>query len=231
MLRFLVLLLLVANAAYLAWAQGYLAIVGLAPALQTEPQRIQNQIKPEAIRLLSSAEAKRAQATISASSTATSTVAATSQPKPAECLQSNLLSPAQITAVQSAAASLPTSTWRLEPASEPARWIVYMGKYAGAEALNKKKAELRDLGLAFEPLKNPSLEPGLALGGYATQAQATQALAQAATRGVRTGKVVQELAERKGQILKLPAVDEALSAQLTAIKTAVGAGGLSVCKA
>jgi hypothetical protein len=193
MLRSLVLLLLIANAAYFAWAQGYLASVGLAPSLQTEPQRMQNQIKPEAMRLLTPADVKNAQA-LSAAANAFATIAA---PKPAECLQSNPLSAAQITAVRSAAASLPTSTWRIDSVTEPARWIVYMGKYPSTEALNKKKGELRDLGIAFEPLKNASLEPGISLGGYATQAQATQALAQAATRGVRTGKVIQELAQAK----------------------------------
>jgi hypothetical protein len=230
MLRSLVLLLIIANAAYFAWAQGYLASVGLAPSLQTEPQRMQNQIKPEAMRLLTPADVKNAQA-LSAAANASATAPAATAAKPAECLQSNLLSAAQITAVRSAAASLPTSTWRVDSVTEPARWIVYMGKYPSAEALNKKKGELRDLGISYEPLKNASLEPGLSLGGYATQAQATQALAQAATRGVRTGKVIQELAERPGQILKLPAVDEAVSARLEALKTAVGAGGLSVCKA
>jgi hypothetical protein len=228
MLRSLVLLLLIANAAYFAWAQGYLASVGLAPSLQTEPQRMQNQIKPEAMRLLTPADVKNAQAA-NASGTATTTAAPAA--KPAECLQSNLLSAAQITAVRSAAASLPTNTWRIDSVTEPARWIVYMGKYPNAEALNKKKGELRDLGISYEPLKNASLEPGLSLGGYATQAQATQALAQAATRGVRTGKVIQELAERPGQVVKLPAIDEAVSARLEALKTAVGAGGLSACKA
>ncbi len=220
MLRFLVLLLLLANGAYFAWVGGHLASFGLAPAVQTEPQRLQAQIKPDAIRLLNATEAKRVE-----------TLAAAPPPKPPECLQTALLSESQASAVRTAAASLPANSWSLDNSTEPARWIVYMGKYASPEALAVKKNELRGLNVSFETLKNPTLEPGLSLGAFLTQAQANEALASAAKRGVRTGKVVQEQPERKGQILRLPVVDEALRSQLDGVKSAVGAGGLSVCKA
>jgi hypothetical protein len=220
MLRFFVLLLLLANGAYFAWSQGHLASLGWMPAVQSEPQRLQAQIKPEAIRLLSPAEIKRVEA-----------LAAAPAPKAAECLQSALLDTNQANAVKAAMAKLPTSAFSLQEATEPARWIIYMGKYANADALAKKKAELRDLGISHETLKNPSLEPGLSIGVFASQTAANEGLAQMARRGVRTAKVVQEAPERKGQILKLPAVDDALRSQLDPIKTAVGAAGLLSCKA
>ena len=220
MLRFFVLLLLLANGAYFAWVQGHLAAFDFAPSPLTEPQRLQNQIKPDAIRLLSNIEAKRVDALASAPAT-----------KAPECLQTALLSDRQVNAVRDAAASLPASAWSLENTTEPARWIVYMGKYANAEALAKKKSELRELSIAFESLKNPTLEPGLSLGGYLSQSQANESMATLARRGVRTAKVVQELPERKGQLLKLPAVDDALRSQLDGVKTVVGAAGWVVCKA
>jgi hypothetical protein len=219
MLRFIVLVLLLANGVYFAWAGGHLAGLGFAPAVQSEPQRLQAQIKPDAIRLMSVAEAQRA------------TTPAVEASKPTECLQTALLSEAQASAVRSAAASLPVGSFKLLEATEPARWIVYMGKYANADALSKKKAELRDLGISYEPLKNPSLELGLSLGEFASQAAAKEGLAQLARRGVRTAKVLQEAPERKGQFLKLPAVDDALRSQLDSIKTAVGVAGLLSCKA
>ena len=52
MLRLTVLLLLLANAAYFAWSQGLLAPWGIAPAQQSEPQRLEQQIKPQAVRIL-----------------------------------------------------------------------------------------------------------------------------------------------------------------------------------
>ncbi len=220
MLRFFVLLLLLANGAYFAWVQGHLAAFGFAPSPLTEPQRLQNQIKPDAIRLLSNIEAKRVDALASAPAT-----------KAPECLQTALLSDRQVNAVRDAAASLPASAWSLENTTEPARWIVYMGKYANAEALAKKKTELRELSVAFESLKNPTLEPGISLGGYLSPSQANESMATLARRGVRTAKVVQELPERKGQILKLPSVDDALRSQLDGIKSVVGATGLVICKA
>jgi hypothetical protein len=58
MLRLIVLLLLLANAAYFAWSQGALAAWGLAPAQQSEPHRLEQQIKPQAVRILSGDEAK-----------------------------------------------------------------------------------------------------------------------------------------------------------------------------
>ena len=219
MLRFFVLLLILANGAYFAWAGSHFASFGFAPTQQTEPLRIQAQINPGAIRLLNAQEAKRVEA-----------LAALPAPKPAECLQSGLLDASQASAVRAAAASLPPNAWSLQEGLEPARWIVYMGKYANADALAKKKVELRELRLSFDTLKNTALEPGLSLGAYTTQAQANETMAKLASRGVRTAKVVQELPERKGQVLKLAAVDDALRAQLDSIKSVIGVNGLVVCK-
>ncbi len=213
-------MLLLANGGYFAWSQGYLAGIGFAPAQQTEPQRLQAQIKPEAMRLLSDTEAKRVEV-----------LAAAPPPKPAECLQSTLLDNAKASSVQSAAASLPAGSWSLEAAKEAPRWIVYMGKYPGTDALAKKKTELRELSIAFETLKNSSLEPGLSLGVFPTQTAANNAIANLTKRGVRTAKVVQEFPERNGQVLKLPAVDDALRSQLDGIKSLIGASALVACKA
>ena len=60
MLRLLVLLLILANGAYYAWSEGLLRAYGFAPAQQREPQRVAQQIRPEAIQILTSSEAKRA---------------------------------------------------------------------------------------------------------------------------------------------------------------------------
>lgn len=60
MLRLLVLLLVLANAGYFAWSQGLLTEYGYAPVEQTEPQRLNQQIRPEALRLLSPEAAQEA---------------------------------------------------------------------------------------------------------------------------------------------------------------------------
>lgn len=219
MLRLLVILLLLANGAYFAWSQGHLAVFGLVPANQTEPGRMQTQIKPEVVRLLNASDARRLEV-----------AAAAPAPKPPECLQSALLDERVAQTVRSAANTLPAGSWSLDAATEPARWIVYMGKYPAADVMAKKKAELRQLGVNFEALQNTSLEPGISLGGHADQASANKELADLNKRGVRTARVLQEKAPAKGQVLRLPAVDDALRGQLDGVRTALGSVALRICK-
>jgi hypothetical protein len=222
MLRFFVILLLLANGAYFAWSRGYLAVLGLAPVSQSEPGRMQAQIKPDAVRLIGSNDVRRME------------VAATTPPpppaKPPECLQSPLLTEKLAQAVRTAAEALPSGSWALDSAEEPARWIVYMGKYTAPELLAKKKAELRQLGVDYEAVQTSALGPGISLGGHSTQAQATRELADLNKRGVRSARVVQEKAAVKGQVLRLPAVDDALRGQLDAVRSALGSAALRTCK-
>jgi hypothetical protein len=225
MLRLVVLLLVLANAAYWAWSQGLLAAYGLAPAVQTEPQRLATQIRPEAIRLLTPEEAK----TVESGPLRVASAAENGQAPAPECLQAGLFNEEQTAALRSALdTTLPPGSWQLESSVEPARWIVYMGKYTD-EALAKKRAELRQLGVAFRPVTNAALAPGLALASFPAQADAEKELARIATRGVRTARVAQERAEVRGQILKLAAVDAALRAQLDDIKPQLGGKTLQAC--
>lgn len=222
MLRLLALLLLLANAGYFAWTHGLLADYGFAPAAQAEPQRLAQQIRPEAMRLLTAADARQLENAPSPTAAA--------QPAP-ECLQAGLFTPEQSTALRTGLEStLPVGSWTLESSVEPGRWIVYMGKYSSEDALAKKRAELRGLGVSFEALLNPDLGPGLSLGHYSSQAEAERELAKAATRGVRTAKVVQERPEARGQMLKLPAADAAIKAKLEALKLQLAGKPLQACQ-
>jgi hypothetical protein len=226
MLRFTVFLLLLANGAYFAWTRGHLAVLGLAPAVQTEPARMQAQIKPEQVRLLNPVEARRQE---TAATPAPASPSTTPMTKVAECLQSTLLGERQAQAVRSAAEALPSGTWLIEPVEESARWIVYMGKYTADDLMAKKQAEVRRLGVTIVPLQNPSLEPGISLGGYPTKAEANKELADLNKLGVRTAKVVQEKAAIQGQILRLPAVDDALRGRLDGVRSALGDATLRGC--
>jgi hypothetical protein len=216
MLRLVVLILALANAACFAWSQGLLASWGIAPAQQSEPQRLEQQIKPQALRVLPTDEARRVELAAAV--------------KTAECLQSGPLEEAQLPALRQVLDAWPTSTWTLEPAVEPPRWIVYMGKYAAADNVNRKKAELRQMGVSFEPLSNAALEPGLSLGGFASQQEATAQMEVLAQRGVHTAKVVQERPEVRGQLLKLPAVDDLVRARLDDLKPALAGKQLRPCR-
>ena len=184
MLRLLVLLLALANVAYFAWSQGALAPLGMAPSVQTEPQRLATQIRPEAIRLLTADEARQLETSGSAARPANG--ASATAEAAAECLQAGLFNEQQTTALRaSLEKSLPAGSWQFESSVEPARWIVYMGKYPTEDALAKKRNELRQLGVAFRSVNNEALTPGLALASFALQADADKELARIANKGVR----------------------------------------------
>lgn len=217
MLRLLVLLLLLANGGYFAWTQGWLGGLGIAPGAQAEPQRLAQQINPQALRVLSADEERRRASTTAAA------------PKAGECLQAGLFDEPQSTALREALAPLPVGSWRLEAATAPARWIVYMGRYADADMVVRKKAELRQRNVRYETLANPTLEPGLSLGGFDSQAEANQQLSALASHGVRTARVVQERPEVQGQRLVLPAADDALRARLDEFKAPLAGKPLKPC--
>jgi hypothetical protein len=229
------LLLLLANAAYFAWTRGLLAAYGFAPAAQSEPQRLTQQLRPEALRILTPLEARQLGGTAPASPVLTPSLAApaaqTSAAAQAECLQVGLFNEEQTAVLRARLQSvLPSGSWVLESSVEPARWMVYMGKYSSAEAVTKKKGELRQLRVSFEALNNAALEPGLSLGSFASQADADAEMARIAKRGVRTAKVIQALPESRGQKLRLPAVDDVLRPQLEAIKPQLAGKALLACR-
>lgn len=217
MLRLIVLLLLLANGGFYAWSQGLLQPWGFGPAQESEPQRLQQQIHPESLRLLNPAELRRVEEAVAQA------------PRPPDCLASAALDDAQVGVIRTALQAWPAGSWNLEPVTEPARWIIYMGKYAGADQVAHKRAELRQLGVTFEDPASPALQPGLSLGAFATEAAAQQQLAVLTARGVHTARVVQERPEKHGQRLLLPAVDDKLRPRLGDLKTALATQPLRPC--
>ncbi len=218
MLRLLVLLLILANGVYFAWSQGLLRAYGFAPVSQSEPHRVDQQIRPEAIHVLTPQEAKRAEAQAQA------------ELAPRECLVAGPFDEAQAATLRQALEThLAPGTWQLDTVSVSARWIVYMGKFANAELLAKKKGELAAMRLVAQGLNNPDLEPGLSLGGFDTEPDAVAELAKLSLRGIRTAKVVQERQEGRQNQLKLPAVLPDTRNRLADVKSALAGRSLRSC--
>src|ERR1035437_2024586 len=115
MLRTFVLLLIMLNGLYFAWTQGLLRDLGLAPVQQAEPLRLSQQIRPEAVRVISAQEWASLES------------AALAAQKPTECLQAGVFDEDQAAQLRQAleAWRLPASAWTLEASVEHARWIVY----------------------------------------------------------------------------------------------------------
>lgn len=178
MLRLLVVLLVLANVVFYAWTQGRLdGLVGVRAQGDREPERLGRQVRPESIRVLPPA-----------SPVAAAMVADTAAPV---CLEAGPYTAAQIGAAEGVLQTvLPAGSWASLKTEAPPVWIVYMGKYANREAMQKKADELRRLRVSFEEVRNaPDLEEGLALGRYDGRPAAEKALAELTARGVRTARV------------------------------------------
>jgi hypothetical protein len=230
MLRFIVLLLLVANGVFYAWSNGYLSQWGWAAKSQRETFRLKEQIEPDRIVVrqndkvtqTNTPDASPAAFQILTTATSPSSVPAPVTPTIATtagnstmCLTAGAFNDRQSSAIKQALDSkLPSVRWRFETVNLPARWIVYMGKYPNNNARDLKKSQLDQIKVPYEALTESKLEPGISLGNHATQALANQALQQLVKQGVRTARVLQELPEQKAQTLVIPAVDDANRAKL-----------------
>ena len=216
MLRLAVIALLLANAGYYAYTQGWLRSAGLVTPEQAEPQRLQQQIRPETLKVLRAQGATNnptpppAPAAAPAADTAASTLAptATAPADAGECLQAGVFDDKQAAALRTAAASLPQGSWTLEPTPITGRWMIYMGRFDDQDTLDKKRAELRARKVDFDRAGG-TLEPGLSLGRFSTEEAAQRGLTALNAQGVRTARVIQERQAATGFILKLPAVTDA----------------------
>ena len=227
MLRLAVLILLLANAGYYAWSHGLLRAWGLAPATQSEPERLERQLNPDALKLLPAQG--QAPAAVDEPEPAEAAVAPAPQPTAAaQCLQAGSFDERQAAALRQAAAALPPGSWALDAVMVPGRWMVYMGRFPDAETVDKKRTELRALGIAYDR-PGAALEPGLSLGRFSSEERAQVALRDLARQGVRTARVVVERAEAKAYTLRLPAVDAQLRPQLDALQGALAGRPLAAC--
>lgn len=250
MLRWAVILLVLANAGYFAWTQGYLDGLGMAPVSQREPQRLAQQVKPEALRLLNGpkglpADEPSPEAAPAAPPPAPAPEAAPTPPAapapptasapqsegPRACWQAVGFTEPQTELLRAELAllGLAAGSWQLTETRSSGRWIVYMGRYDNADQVERKKAELRGLGVQFRELTTNGLAPGLALGTYSTEAAARQALQQTEQAGVRTARVAQERAEGVSYALRLPAITDAQRVAVEGLREAMAGKPLRRC--
>ena len=216
-----VVLLLVVNLLYFGWVQGGLppyGVVAEAPTEPSEPPRLAQQIQPEAI------------SEVKVMSPALWAAFVPATPQPAKCLQAGLFKDEQGTALRDAlVAGMPVGTWLLNPVVQPARWIVYVGRFADPNAAALKRAELKAVGIRDEALRNQALVPGLSLGGFASEGLANAWLEQLKKRGLQKAQVVKESPELQGLRLRLPAADEALLQKLKAFEPLLAGKALEPC--
>lgn len=230
MLRLAVIALLLANAAYYAYTQGWLRSAGLVTPEQAEPQRLQQQIRPETLKVLRAQGATNNPTPPPAPAVAPAADTTAAAPADAgECLQAGIFDEKQATALRTAAASLPQGSWTLEPTPITGRWMIYMGRFDDQETLDKKRAELRARKVDFDRAGG-TLELGLSLGRFSTEEAAQRGLTTLNAQGVRTARVVLERQAAPGFVLKLPAVTDAQRQQwLATLRPAMAGKTLGSC--
>jgi hypothetical protein len=205
MLRWVLLVLVLANAVFFSWSQGFWAAQGWAPARMNEPERLQHELQAQAIRLLNST--KEPAEPLTPNPTPTDAVTPT---EPASCWWVPGLNRNEADTVRQAmeALSLPASAWSLIENRSNGRWIVYWGKFEKPEMMAQRKATLRQLKIDYREVTQPRWAPGLALGTFSSEAAAKDALSNVQGRGVRNARVVQERPESISWALRLPAISE-----------------------
>ena len=224
MLRLVVLVLLALNLGYYAWGQGWLLVYGWGPAQQREPQRMAQQVHPEAVTLLSNKEMAAAEQPVASEQSPAAPQVAT------VCWQTADLDAQRAEALRPLLkARFPDNAWVFDETRLPARWMVYMGKYTQPEDLAKKREQLNRLKVSFSVLNNTAFSPGLSLGVFTSEEAANTALQEVTQRGVRSARVVQERSDVLTYRLRLPAVSSADQAALDAIKAALPGKTLDVC--
>ena len=237
MLRLAVIALLLANAGYYAYTQGWLRSAGLVTPGRAAPRRRQQQIGPETVEVLRAQGATNNPTQPPAPAAAPAADTAASAPAPTaaapadagECLQAGIFDEKQATALRTAAASLPPGSWTLEPTPITGRWMIYMGRFDDQDTLDKKRAELRARKVDFDRAGG-TLEPGLSLGRFSTEEAAQRGLTALNAQGVRTARVIQERQAATGFILKLPAVTDAQRQQwLATLRPAMAGKTLGSC--
>lgn len=239
MLRSLLVLLLLANALFFFWAQGWLA-PWLPPRADTrEPERLAAQLRPELITVLSAPAASAALAAAAAvspapASAAASALDASAAEVPRLCLEAGPFNEAAAVAAEAVLAQLgvPEGSVLREPFATTHTWGVVMGRFPDRETMRTKAEELKRLGVRFDELQSPpSLAPSLRLGHFSDRYGAEAALANLATRGVRTARVVQLPAGNVQWWLRAPRADAELQTRLKGLPGERLASGFKPCVA
>lgn len=222
MLRWIVLVLLLANAGFWAWRQGWLeplhGVVGVHPRGEREPERLAQQLNTDMIRLIpaeaASAPARGAPAPAAAPTAEPASVPLAAVAAPV-CLEAGPYSLAEFPAAEAnAKIALPRAAWTLREIAPV--WWVALGPFADAETLQKKREELRRREVAFEQASNlPGGATYLVLSRHDNRAAAEANLAMVSGRGVRSARSL--LAVPPQRTLRLPQADAAQQATLVAL--------------
>jgi hypothetical protein len=208
-----VVVLLLANLIFGVWSHG------AGAGRVGEPERLARQVRPQLVQVLSP-------------------VSAASAPRPVAplgCLEAGPFNSAgELAAAQAAMkVALPktsASRWAEVKTESPGVWMLYVGKFANAQAQERKTQELSRRNIIFELLSdNPIFSPGFSLGRFGLRASANNALEELRQRGVRTARVVEITAPVTQYFLRAPNIERELVNQLKAVQSNALGLGFKAC--
>lgn len=213
----LVVLLLLANAGFFAWSQGWLdGLSFLRAQPEREPERLARQFQPHLLRVVTAGAASAPAVAPAAAATAASGAGALDA---LACLEAGPYGAADAATAEALLQPLlPAGSLTRRTVERPGVWLVYAGRYIAADALQRKIDEMRRLQVPFDEVTTPpDLAPGLSLGRFESRQAADQALERLTQRGVRAARVVL-LTEPSTRIaLRIERADAALAAQLVGL--------------
>ncbi|MBP6775736.1 MAG: hypothetical protein KA151_00650 [Piscinibacter sp.] len=220
----LVVLLLLANAGFFAWSQGWLdGLSFLRAQPEREPERLARQFQPHLLRVVTAGSAPSGAAVAPAPAPTPAAASGSGAQDALACVEAGPYGAADAAAAEALLLPLlPTGSLTRRTVERPGVWLVYAGRYIAADALQRKIDEMRRLQVPFDEVTAPpDLAPGLSLGRFESRQAAEQALERLTQRGVRAARVVL-LTEPSTRIaLRIERADAALVAQLAGLPGSV----------
>lgn len=224
-MRALLILLILANLLFFGLKQGW-----FGPMLpQTaEPQRLQNQISPATVKVLTEAEMTTASKAYSAKSAAATVISAA--PQANICLEWGGFSGPD---VQKAATLLGTldlaGKLTRKTREEKATHMVLMGPFVERPETERKAAEVRRLGVTDVAVIENAQGRFVSLGVFTSQQGAQARLAEVRGKGVNTARVSERETALTREVFQVRDVDAALDGKLRALSGQMNGAAWVAC--
>lgn len=230
MLRYFILLLVVANIALWGWAHGWF---GISPGMQgREPSRLQAQIHPELIQKASPLAQETPTDTVDNIVSLPPKIDEPQTQEPTFCIESGPLNANQAQQIQQHIAQIliEPSRWEMTVQNEIVSWAVYCGPFTTHQEAQKRKTELANMGLDTEFIRNrPQYEPGLSFDIFRAEENAKRRLAEVTNKGVADAKIVPWTENPIGQLLRVNQATAQEQEKLNAMASQVGIPAFRSC--
>jgi hypothetical protein len=232
-MRGLLIALVVANLLVLAWSLDVLP--GVSRQREREPERLRQQVHPEAVQLITPTAASAA---LQAAAAQRSGTVAASPPSAAPdasatvCLEAGPFAAGEVAAAERGLRELkwPGLEWTPQRSERGGLYIVYQGRFADDTAMARRRDDYRRQQITAEEVRNsPDLQPGLQFGRYDTRAAADAALSQLTQQGVKAARVVTINIPVVVTLLRVERADGALAARLAQLNLPPAGSGFRPC--